>query len=85
MPAEESNGLQEIFDNSRRRILSILDDALLLTQIEVNVDHFKSAAVSLHMTLSRAIEMATEFAKFRRVDSRRLIIESHGKAIPSNA
>jgi two-component system sensor histidine kinase/response regulator len=134
MPAtEEYSGLQEIFDNSRRRILSILDDALLLTQIEANVDHFKSAPVSLHTTLTRAIETATEFAKSRRVafdrpppgldivlgdenllvralhalletavkfseeggtirlayevvtDSRRVIIESRGRAIPSNA
>jgi two-component system sensor histidine kinase/response regulator len=134
MPAtEESSGLQEIFDNSRRRILSILDDALLLTQIEVNVDHFKSAPVSLHTTLTRAIETATEFATSRRVafdqpppgldvvlgdedllvralhalletavkfseeggtirlayevvtNSRTVIIESHGRAIPSNA
>ena len=32
----EHNELQEMFEQSRRRILSILDDALLLTQIDVN-------------------------------------------------
>jgi two-component system sensor histidine kinase/response regulator len=134
MPAtEEHSGLQEIFENSRRRILSILDDALLLTQIEVDVDHFKSAPVSLDTALTSAIETATEFANSRRVafdqpppgldlvlgdrdllvralhalletavkfseeggtirlehevviDSQRLIIESYGRAIPSNA
>jgi two-component system sensor histidine kinase/response regulator len=134
MPAnEESSELHQIFENSRRRILSILDDALLLTQIEVNVDHFRSAPVSLHTALTRAIKTATEFAESRQVafdqpppgldivlgdedllvralhalletavkfseeggtirltyevvtDSRRVIVESRGRAIPSNA
>jgi two-component system, sensor histidine kinase and response regulator len=129
---EENLVLQEVFNNSRRRILSILDDALLLSQIEVNVDQFRSEPISLHAALSRAIETATGFAKSRRVafdpppgldlvlgnedllvralhalletavkfsqeggtirlayevvtDSRRMIIESYGRTIPSSA
>jgi signal transduction histidine kinase len=66
-PTEESNELQGMFDQSRRRLLSILDDALLLTQIDVNGDQFRSAPVPLHAALSRAIERTTEFAESRRV------------------
>ena len=66
-PTEENNELQEMFDQSRRRLLSILDDALLLTQIDVNGEQFRSAPVPLHAALSRAIERTTEFAESRRV------------------
>jgi GAF domain-containing protein len=55
-PTEENNELQGMFDQSRRRLLSILDDALLLTQIDVNGEQFKSAPVPLHAALSLAIE-----------------------------
>ena len=64
---EESSELQEMFEQSRRRLLSILDDALLLTQIDVNGEQFRSAPVPLHAALSRAIERTTEFAESRRV------------------
>jgi signal transduction histidine kinase len=64
---EENNELQEMFDQSRRRLLSILDDALLLTQIDVNGEQFKSAPVPLHAVLSLAIERTTELAESRRV------------------
>ena len=68
MPStEENNELQEMFEQSRRRILSILDDALLLTQIDVNGEQFRSAPVSLNAALSRAIESTTEFAESRHV------------------
>jgi len=129
----EHNELQEMFEHSRWRILSILDDALLLTQIDVNGEKLRSAPVSLSAALSRAIEGTTEFAESRHVklnplpadlglvlgdedllvrafhalletavkfseegetvrlecevvaDSRRVIIESHGRPIPSPA
>jgi two-component system, sensor histidine kinase and response regulator len=68
MPAtEESRELQEMFQESRRRILSILDDALLLTEIDVNGEQFKAGPVSLHRALSLAIGRAAEFATLRRV------------------
>jgi two-component system, sensor histidine kinase and response regulator len=63
----ENQELQGIFERSRERILSILDDALLLTQIDVSGDQFRSAPVSLSVALSRAIENTIEFAKSRRV------------------
>ncbi len=63
----EDNELQEMFQQSRRRILSILDDALLLTQIDVNGEKFRSVPVSLSAALSRAIERTAEFAESRQV------------------
>jgi signal transduction histidine kinase len=64
---EENNELRDVFKRSRQRILSILDDALLLTQIDVGGERFRSAQVSLHTALSRAIERTTEFAEYRGV------------------
>src|SRR5580704_3952195 len=64
---EESRELQRIFNLSRRRILSILDDALLLTQIDVNGGQFRSAPVSLHVAVGRAIDRTAEFARTRGV------------------
>jgi two-component system sensor histidine kinase/response regulator len=63
----ELRDLPKVFDESRQRILSILDDALLLTQIEVSSEQFRPTRVSLNVVLSRAIEMATELAQFRGV------------------
>ncbi len=136
MPStEENNELQEVFQQSRRRILSILDDALLLTQIDVNRPKFSSSPVSLTSALNLAIEKTAAFAESCRValppassgvdpvfvlgdeyllvralhalletavkfsdeggavrlahegvsDSRRIVIESRGKTIPSPA
>ncbi len=68
MPATAQNQeLQEMFQQSRRRILSILDDALLLTEIDVNGEQFRAGPVSLHGALSFAIGRAEEFATFRHV------------------
>jgi DNA-binding response OmpR family regulator len=68
MPSEpENNELREMFEGSRRRILSLLDDALLLTQIDVSAERFRSAPVSLSTVLSRAIGSAAEFAASRGV------------------
>jgi two-component system, sensor histidine kinase and response regulator len=68
MPFTDDNlELEGLFQRSRRRILSILDDALLLGQIDVNGQQFRSAPVSLHAVLTRAIERTSEFAKSRSV------------------
>jgi two-component system, sensor histidine kinase and response regulator len=64
---EETNELQELFKRSRRRILSILEDALLLTQIDVKSENFRSAPVSFSTALRRAMERADEFAESREV------------------
>lgn len=63
----ENRELQEMYEQSRRRILSILDDALLLTQIDVSGELLTSAPVSLDAALSRAIEKTAGFAESRRV------------------
>jgi len=64
---EENRELQVGFERSRRRILSILDDALLLTRIDVQREQFGSAPVSLSKALIRAIESTNEFAESRHV------------------
>jgi two-component system sensor histidine kinase/response regulator len=64
---EENVELQEIFHQSRKRMLAILDDALLLTQIDVSAEQFRAAPIPLHLVLSRAIEKTVEFAATRRV------------------
>ena len=132
----ENNELQGIFERSRRRILSILDDAVLLTRIDVNELQFRlsAAPVSFDAVATQAIKRAAAFAKSRDValappsealdffllgdedllvralhalletavkfsekgetvrvssdlvaDSRRVIIESQGRTIPSSA
>jgi len=64
---EENNHLEGIFKRSRRRILSILDDALLLTEIDVNGAAFRSAPVSFSNALCLAVERTAEFAESRQV------------------
>jgi two-component system, sensor histidine kinase and response regulator len=71
-PTEENAELHEMFKRSRRRILSILEDALLLTQIDVNGEQFRSAPVSLNTVMRRAAESTAEFAESREVRLSRL-------------
>ncbi len=68
MPSTADNlELEGLFRRSRLRILSILEDALLLGEIDVNGEQFRPAPVSFDAVLSRAIERASEFAKSRSV------------------
>jgi two-component system sensor histidine kinase/response regulator len=68
MPAtKENRELREMYERSRRRILSILDDALLLTEIDVSEEQCTSSLVSLSAVVSRAIESTFEFAESRFV------------------
>ena len=64
---EDNQELRVLFQRSRRRILSILEDALLLAQIDVSGEQFRCAPVSLNATLHRAIMMSHEFAVARLV------------------
>jgi two-component system sensor histidine kinase/response regulator len=59
--------LREMFDLSRQRMLTILDDALLLTEIEVASDSFASEASDLLSSLHSAIEGVAGFAQSRGV------------------
>jgi DNA-binding response OmpR family regulator len=68
MPSTQENcDLQSMFEESRRRMLSMLDDALLMTEIDVNGEVFRSARVSLNTVLNRAIKETAEFAESHRV------------------
>ena len=64
---EDGAELREMFELSRQRMLAILDDALLLTEIEVASDSFSSEATDLASTLHCAIERAAGFAQSRGV------------------
>jgi DNA-binding response OmpR family regulator len=64
---EEKGGLEVIFEGSRRRMLSVLDDALLLTEIDVNGEQFRSSTVCLQDALKAGIEKSEAFAARRRV------------------
>jgi two-component system, sensor histidine kinase and response regulator len=66
-PTKENNELKALFEESRRRILSMLGDALLLAEIDVNGEQFSSAPVPLSAALSTAIARSTEFAVSRDV------------------
>jgi two-component system sensor histidine kinase/response regulator len=68
MPANEENtGLKEVFQHARRRILSILDEALVLTRIDLSAEQVNTGPVSMRVVLSRAIESVTDFAESREV------------------
>ena len=64
---EENQTLKGVFDGSRTRLLSLLDDALLLTHIDVNGGQFKCGPISLRAALECAIELASPFAESRNV------------------
>ena len=66
-PTAENDELQRMFERSRQRILSMLDDALLLTQIDVKRAGFRSAPVSVGVALNCAIQKVTQFAESRHV------------------
>jgi two-component system sensor histidine kinase/response regulator len=63
----ESDELREMFEQSRQRILSILDDAMLLTQIDVKRESFLAGPVKLSLALKRAVSLTEELAHGRRV------------------
>jgi two-component system, sensor histidine kinase and response regulator len=63
----ENRELRQMFAQSRSRILSILDDALLLTQIDVHGERFRSAPVSLDAALRQAIEKTSGLAELHHV------------------
>jgi len=66
--SEDGAELREMFELSGQRMLTILEDALLLTEIEVASDTFSSEATDLVSTLHSAIEGTAAFAQSRGVD-----------------
>jgi CheY-like chemotaxis protein len=68
IPATEDNRkLLGMFKRSRQRLSSIMDDVLLLTEIDVSGEKFRSGPVSLSAVLVSALRSATEFADSRQV------------------
>jgi two-component system, sensor histidine kinase and response regulator len=63
----EDDELRGMFEVSRQRILSILDDAMLLTQIDVQRERFLAGSVKLSLALKRAVDKSTELARNRQV------------------
>ena len=74
----ESDELRGMFELSRQRMLSILDDAMLLTQIDVRREKFLAGAVRLSRAVTQAVGMASELARDRQV---RLATLSGGDAM----
>lgn len=67
LPTPENLEVQDVFVQSRNRIASILEDALLLTRIDVHGKEFSGASASLGYVLNHAIQGTTEFANSRDV------------------
>jgi PAS domain S-box-containing protein len=57
----------EMFQQTRRRLLTILEDALLLTEIEMNAEKYSKELFPLGPALKLAVESAADFAKSRNV------------------
>ena len=54
--------LPKMYDDSRRKLLNIVDDALLLTQIDVEAGRFTHALASLPFALQSAVDYSRVFA-----------------------
>jgi two-component system, sensor histidine kinase and response regulator len=63
----ESVELTDVFHESQRRLLTIVEHALLLTQINVAPGEFPSEPVSLDLAIASAVAEVTNFANRRNV------------------
>jgi len=69
--SQKDNDLKLMYDLSRQRLMSVLDDALLLTQIDIDGEKvFHSAPVPLSPVLTRAIARTSQIADSRHVKLR---------------
>jgi two-component system sensor histidine kinase/response regulator len=68
LPSGSGSGeLRDLFEDSRHRMLTILDHAMLLTQVDVEGSKFTPVPIPLRSILSGAFERTVEFAASRRV------------------
>jgi DNA-binding response OmpR family regulator len=67
-PLQENDELREMFADSSRRIQSIVDDALLLTELEVAAHRYGAEDVALDPILAAAKTNASVLAAFRGVN-----------------
>ncbi len=58
---------KEIFQDARQKLLTILDEAILLTRIKVSEETFPLEAISLASILDHALALTTSFARSREV------------------
>jgi two-component system sensor histidine kinase/response regulator len=65
--AGQASELSEMLCESRQRILSLVDSAVLLTQIEIAGGAFQASELSLGEVLKSAAERASQLAASRRV------------------
>src|ERR1700724_3707255 len=66
-PGAPGAEFRDLFEQSRHRILSVIDDALLMTQIHVEGERFTPALISLGMAWNRAVKEVDELASARQV------------------
>src|SRR5262249_35281716 len=59
--------LMGMFEASRKRILRLLDDSLLLTQLDLAGQKFQAAPVAFRKVLEQALDRSSEFARERGV------------------
>ena len=67
LDAEHYQEYKKLFQTSLERLLEIIKQALLLTQIEVSGEMFPLKNNELDLILDSAVELATDFAKSRQV------------------
>jgi DNA-binding response OmpR family regulator len=65
---EEVVALKPYFDESRERMVSVLDDSLLLAEVDFSQKDFTTVPVSLSDILSEALNAATPFAGEQEVE-----------------
>ncbi len=63
----EKLAYRPLFDESRDRLLRLMDDALLLAQLETDPARFAARTCSLEQVLVRAVDQVSEFARRRAV------------------
>jgi two-component system sensor histidine kinase/response regulator len=62
-PTPQNLRLQELFQGSSHRILCLLEDALLLTQIDIGKDGFEPAPVAIEQVMRRAFDSTRSLAE----------------------
>jgi DNA-binding response OmpR family regulator len=67
LPSAKSSAIREMFERSRRRTLALLDDAVLLTQIDINRADLGTVPVDVDSALHEAMNRASDFAESRQV------------------
>jgi len=67
-PVNSANAeLIDIFQQSQERLLRIIEDALLLTQLEVDAEHFAPVAIPLGPLLKLAMDQTAGLAGSRKI------------------